>query len=146
MIGSLPSPAQGTIQSSGININFIQDLPRFPAPPYGLQRFNLDDWGRNTELKPLQDEVNSRKPLLGEKNVHHKITISDDRLGFVDLELHTGDDDKGQVKNYGLKGRATDVFDVIAKGSLRNSVTLRNMAWWPKSFGGSSSELVSPKY
>jgi hypothetical protein len=74
---------------------------------YALQRFSPDDWGRNTEFKPLPDEENSRKPLSGEKNVHHKITISDDRLGFVDFELHTGDDDKGQVKNYGLKGRAT---------------------------------------
>jgi hypothetical protein len=41
--------------------------------------------------------------------------ISDDPLGFVDLELHTGDDDKDQVKNYGLKGRATNVFDVTSE-------------------------------
>lgn len=104
---------QGTIQSSGIN--FIQDLPRFLVLLYALQRFSLDDWGRNTEFKPLSDEEDSHKPPSDEKNVRHKITISDDRLGIVDLELHTGEDDKDQVKNYGLKGRATNVFDVTSK-------------------------------
>jgi hypothetical protein len=41
---------QGTVQSSGIN--FTEDLPRFMALLYALQRFHLEDWGRNVAFKP----------------------------------------------------------------------------------------------
>ncbi|OJA09990.1 hypothetical protein AZE42_03830, partial [Rhizopogon vesiculosus] len=90
---------QGIIQSSGINI--IQDLPRFMVLLYALQRFSLDVWGRSTQFK------------RDEKNVSHNITIFDKHLGDVDLKLLTSDKDK--VKNYGLKGRATNVFPVTSK-------------------------------
>jgi hypothetical protein len=90
---------QGIIQSSGIN--FIQDLPRFMVLLYALQRFRLDDWGQNTAFK--QDE----------KKGTHTIKIPDADLGVVDLELHTSDKDR--VTNYGLKGRATNVFPVTSK-------------------------------
>ena len=86
---------QGTIQSSGIN--FIQDLPRFLVLLYALQR--LPDLGRNSAFT--------------EENGSHKIIIPDERFGNVDLELHTSHEDK--VTNYGLKGRATNVFPVTSK-------------------------------
>jgi hypothetical protein len=90
---------QGTIQSSGIN--FIQDLPRFMVLLYALQRFSLDDWSRHTAFKKDQN------------NGSHEIKIPDARIGVVDLELHTSDKDK--VTNYGLKGRATNVFPVTSE-------------------------------
>ncbi|KAG2087336.1 hypothetical protein BD769DRAFT_484882 [Suillus cothurnatus] len=45
---------QGIIQSSGIN--FIQDLPQFMVLLYALQRFELEDWGRNKAFLPVQVE------------------------------------------------------------------------------------------
>ncbi|KAG2124268.1 hypothetical protein BD769DRAFT_884244 [Suillus cothurnatus] len=45
---------QGIIQSSGIN--FIQDLTRFMVLLYALQRFKLEDWGRNKVFLPVQVE------------------------------------------------------------------------------------------
>jgi hypothetical protein len=45
---------QGIIQSSGIN--FIQDLPQFMVLLYALQRFELEDWGRNKNFLPVQVE------------------------------------------------------------------------------------------
>ncbi|KAI6000205.1 hypothetical protein F5J12DRAFT_745254 [Pisolithus orientalis] len=41
---------QGLISVAGFN--FVQDLPRFLVLLYALQRFNLEDWGRNTEFQP----------------------------------------------------------------------------------------------
>jgi hypothetical protein len=87
---------QGIVQSSGIN--FIQDLPRILVLLYALQRFRLNDWGRNTAF--TQDE---------EKGTH-TIKIPDANLGVVDLELHTSDEER--VTHHGLKGLATNVFPV----------------------------------
>jgi hypothetical protein len=39
--------------------------------------------------------------------------IHDEKLGYVDPELHTNDKDK--VTNYGLKGHATDVFTITSE-------------------------------
>jgi len=57
---------------------------------YELQRFSLDDLGRNTAF------------TKDKQNGSHKITIPDAHLGDVDLELPTSDKDR--VTNYGLKG------------------------------------------
>ncbi|KAG1804415.1 uncharacterized protein BJ212DRAFT_1486696 [Suillus subaureus] len=96
---------QGTIQSSGIN--FIQDLPRFMVLLYALQRFKLENWGRNKDFLPVEVE---------EKRCH-EFKITDEELGEVDLLLHTSHDER--VTHYGLQGRATNVVpvtsDVLAK-------------------------------
>jgi serine/threonine protein kinase len=54
-----------------------------------------------------------RNTAFTEENDSHKITIPDERFGNVDLDLHTSHEDK--VTNYGLKGRATNVFPVTSK-------------------------------
>ncbi|KAG2035199.1 hypothetical protein BDR03DRAFT_535397 [Suillus americanus] len=96
---------QGTIQSSGIN--FIQDLPRFMVLLYALQRFKLEDWGRNKNFLPVQVEGKQC----------HEFKIKDDNLGEVDLLLRTSHEER--VTHYGLQGRATNVVpvtsDVLAK-------------------------------
>ncbi|KAG2125371.1 hypothetical protein DEU56DRAFT_892567 [Suillus clintonianus] len=88
---------QGVIQCSGIN--FIQDLPRFMVLLYALQRFELDDWGRNTRFLPHTKTC-------------QKITIQDADLGPVDLLLHTSHEER--VTHYGLQGRATNVVPVTS--------------------------------
>ncbi|KAG1805973.1 uncharacterized protein BJ212DRAFT_1437720, partial [Suillus subaureus] len=92
---------QGTIQSSGIN--FIQDLPRFMVLLYALQRFGLEDWGRNKDFLPVQVEGKQC----------HEFNIKDVELGEVDLLLHTSHDER--VTHYGLQGRATNVVPVTSK-------------------------------
>ncbi|KAG1883332.1 hypothetical protein F4604DRAFT_1982804 [Suillus subluteus] len=92
---------QGTIQSSGIN--FIQDLPRFMVLLYALQRFELEDWGRNKDFLPVQVEGKQC----------HEFKIKDVELGEVDLLLHTSHDER--VTHYGLQGRATNVVPVTSE-------------------------------
>ncbi|KAG1730088.1 hypothetical protein EDB19DRAFT_2012287 [Suillus lakei] len=89
---------QGTIQSSGIN--FVQDLPRFMVLLYALQRFRLEDWGRNKDFLPVQVEGKQC----------HEFKIKDEELGEVDLLLHTSHAER--VTHYGLQGRATNVVPV----------------------------------
>jgi len=101
---------------------------------YALQRFSLDDWGRNTEFKSLSDE----------KNVRHKMMISD-RLGFVNLELHTGGDDKDQVKNCGLKGRATNVFDVTSERLAEEFPHAQKHCMVAKTFLGEQQRTSEPE-
>ncbi|KAG1766866.1 hypothetical protein EV702DRAFT_785943 [Suillus placidus] len=91
---------QGTIQSSGIN--FLQDLPRFMVLLYALQRFKVEDWGRNKHFLPVQVEGNQC----------HEFKIKDEKLGEVDLLLHTSHDER--VTHYGLQGRATNVVPVTS--------------------------------
>ncbi|KAG1727040.1 hypothetical protein EDB19DRAFT_1914396 [Suillus lakei] len=92
---------QGIIQSSGIN--FIQDLPRFMVLLYALQRFELEDWGRNKDFLPVQVEGKQC----------HEFKIKDVELGDVDLLLHTSHDER--VTHYGLQGRATNVVPVTSE-------------------------------
>ncbi|KAG1865786.1 hypothetical protein DFJ58DRAFT_743145 [Suillus subalutaceus] len=92
---------QGIIQCSGIN--FIQDLPRFMVLLYALQRFKLEDWGRNKDFLPVQVEGKQC----------HEFKIKDEKLGEVDLLLHTSHDER--VTHYGLQGRATNVVPVTSE-------------------------------
>ncbi|KAG1717241.1 hypothetical protein EDB19DRAFT_1923676 [Suillus lakei] len=92
---------QGTIQSSGIN--FVQDLPRFMVLLYALQRFRLEDWGRNKDFLPVQVEGKQC----------HEFKIKDEELGEVDLLLHTSHAER--VTHYGLQGRATNVVPVTSE-------------------------------
>ncbi|KAG1730075.1 hypothetical protein EDB19DRAFT_1391181 [Suillus lakei] len=92
---------QGTIQSSGIN--FVQDLPRFMVLLYALQRFRLEDWGRNSDFLPVQVEGKQC----------HEFKIKDEELGDVDLLLHTSHAER--VTHYGLQGRATNVVPVTSE-------------------------------
>ncbi|KAG2098692.1 uncharacterized protein F5147DRAFT_815615 [Suillus discolor] len=92
---------QGIIQCSGIN--FIQDLPRFMVLLYALQRFELHDWGRNKDFLPIEVEG----------KLCHEFNIKDEKLGEVDLLLHTSHDER--VMHYGLQGRATNVVPVTSE-------------------------------
>ncbi|OAX31387.1 hypothetical protein K503DRAFT_777634 [Rhizopogon vinicolor AM-OR11-026] len=120
---------QGTIQSSGINI--IQDLPRFMVLLYALQRFSLDDWGRSTQFK------------RDEQNVSHNITIFDKHFGDVDPKLLTSDKDK--VKNYGLKGRATNVFPVTSKTLEKKYAGITKDGMVAKIFWAEEQRTSEPK-
>ncbi|KAG1775180.1 hypothetical protein EV702DRAFT_1007960, partial [Suillus placidus] len=68
---------------------------------YVLQRFKVEDWGRNKDFLPVQ---------VGKKR-RHKINIQDEELGEVEL-LHTNHDES--VTHYGLQGRATNVVPVTS--------------------------------
>ncbi|KAG2083002.1 hypothetical protein BD769DRAFT_1682918 [Suillus cothurnatus] len=121
---------QGTIQSSGIN--FIQDLPRFMVLLYALQRFKLEDWGRNKDFLPVQ--------LEGKQC--HELKIKDTELGEVDLLLHTSHNDR--VTHYGLKGRATNVIPVTSE-ALAKKYTYIQDGMVAKIFWGEASRISEPK-
>ncbi|KAG1726848.1 hypothetical protein EDB19DRAFT_1751609 [Suillus lakei] len=98
---------QGIIQSSGID--FMKDLPRFMVLLYALQRFNLGDWGRNTEFDEVVEQGVHKTTLDG---VVVKDGVHETELGGVDLVIHT--DSEERVTHYGLQGRATNVFPVTS--------------------------------
>ncbi|KAI6000221.1 hypothetical protein F5J12DRAFT_264809 [Pisolithus orientalis] len=88
---------QGLISVAGFN--FVQDLPRFLVLLYALQRFNLKDWGRNTDFKP--------------------------RLKMDVVESYTLEVDGCRLELYGKKqphmglaGRGTNVMDVTCEGLM----------------------------
>lgn len=99
---------QGIIQSSGIN--FMKDLPRFMVLLYALQRFNLSDWGRNTEFDEVVEQGVHKTTLNG---VVVKEGVHKTDLGGVDLVIHASS--KERVTHYGLQGRATNVFPVTSE-------------------------------
>lgn len=99
---------QGIIQSSGIN--FMKDLPRFMVLLYALQRFNLGDWGRNTQFEEVVEEGVHKTSLNG---VVVKDGVHKADLGGVDLVIHTNS--KERVTHYGLQGRATNVIPVTSE-------------------------------
>ncbi|KAG2341852.1 hypothetical protein BDR05DRAFT_1060717 [Suillus weaverae] len=103
---------QGTIQSSGIN--FIQDLPRFMVLLYALQRFKLEDWGRNKDFLPVQVEGKQC----------HEFKIMDEELGELDLLLHTSHDER--VTHYGLQGRATNVVPVTSEALAKKYTNIQD--------------------
>jgi serine/threonine protein kinase len=70
---------------------------------YALQRFELEDWGRNKDFLPVQFEGKQC----------HEFKIKDIELGEVDLLLHTSHDER--VTHYGLQGRATNVVPVTSE-------------------------------
>ncbi|KAF9235699.1 hypothetical protein BU15DRAFT_77724 [Melanogaster broomeanus] len=80
-------------------INFIQDLPRFLVLLYALQRFKLEDWGRNTEFTPQEKD--------------DKIESYAFTAGGMDFVAHFAD--KERVTQFGMKGRGTDVMKVTSK-------------------------------
>jgi hypothetical protein len=121
---------QGTIQSSGIN--FIQDLPRFMVLLYALQRFKLEDWGRNKDFLPVQVEGKQC----------HEFKIKDIELGEVDLLLHTSHDER--VTHYGLQGRATNVVPVTSDALAKRYPNLDD-GMVAKIFWGEASRTSEPE-
>ncbi|KIN94979.1 hypothetical protein M404DRAFT_335203 [Pisolithus tinctorius Marx 270] len=85
---------QGLISVAGFN--FVQDLPRFLVLLYALQRFNLEDWGRNTDFK---------LHLKGDDVEFYTVEVSRHKLELVYL----------RKPRYGLVGRGTGVMDVTCE-------------------------------
>ncbi|KAG2104723.1 uncharacterized protein F5147DRAFT_263091 [Suillus discolor] len=73
------------------------------VPLYALQRFDLHHWDRDKEFLPVQVE--------GKRC--HEFKIKDEKLGEVDLLLHTSHDER--VTHYGLQGRATNVVPITSE-------------------------------
>ncbi|KAG2107426.1 uncharacterized protein F5147DRAFT_653300 [Suillus discolor] len=121
---------QGIIQCSGIN--FIQDLPRFMVLLYALQRFELHDWGRNKDLLPVEVE----------KRLCHEFKIKDEKLGEVDLLLHTSHDER--VTHYGLQGRATNVVPVTSEALTKKYGKFKD-GMVAKIFWGEASRTSEPE-
>ncbi|KAG2049243.1 hypothetical protein BDR06DRAFT_1012346 [Suillus hirtellus] len=92
---------QGIIQCSGIN--FIQYLLQFLVLLYALQHFDLHNWGRNKDFLPIEVEG----------KLCHKVKIKDEKLGEVDLLLHTSHSER--VMHYRLQGQATNMVPVTSK-------------------------------
>ncbi|KAG2092324.1 uncharacterized protein F5147DRAFT_779719 [Suillus discolor] len=122
---------QGIIQSSGIN--FLQDLPRFMVLLYALQRFKLEDWGRNEAFLPDENEGVQC----------HKFEIEDENLGTVDLLLHTGHAER--VTHYGLQGRATNVVPVTSKTLAKKYAHIPKDDMVAKIFWGEASRTSEPE-
>ncbi|KAG2073282.1 hypothetical protein BDR04DRAFT_1095178 [Suillus decipiens] len=121
---------QGIIQSSGIN--FIQDLPRFMVLLFALQRFELEDWGRNKNFRPVQVE--------GKRC--HEFKIKDEELGEVDLLLHTSHNER--VTHYGLQGRATNVVPVTSEALVKKYGNFQD-GMVAKIFWGEASRTSEPE-
>ncbi|KAG2068458.1 hypothetical protein BDR04DRAFT_1079342 [Suillus decipiens] len=121
---------QGTMQCSGIN--FIQDLPRFMVLLYALQRFKIQDWGRSKDILPI--EVEGKQC--------HEFKIKDEKLGEVDLLLHTSHDDR--VTHYGLQGRATNVVPVTSKALAQKYGNFQD-GMVAKIFWGEASRTSEPE-
>ncbi|KAI6000147.1 hypothetical protein F5J12DRAFT_928595 [Pisolithus orientalis] len=85
---------QGLISVAGFN--FVQDLSRFLVLLYALQRFNLEDWGRNTAFKPH---------LKGDHVESYTVEVEGKTLKLVDQ----------WDPRYGLAGRGTGVMDVTCE-------------------------------
>ncbi|KAF9245423.1 hypothetical protein BU15DRAFT_71175 [Melanogaster broomeanus] len=77
--------------------NSIQDLPCFLVLLYALQRFELEDWGRNTAFKPR---------LMGDNVKFHTVEVDGKELTLVDEE---------RVTRFGLAGRGTDVTGITCE-------------------------------
>ncbi|KAG2149127.1 uncharacterized protein EDB93DRAFT_1250051 [Suillus bovinus] len=120
---------QGVIQCSGIN--FIQDLPRFMVLLYALQRFDLHDWGRSRDFLPVQ--VDGKRC--------HEFKIQDEKLGEVDLLLHTSHDER--VTHYGLQGRATNVVPVTSEALTKKYGKLQD-GMVAKIFWGEANRISEP--
>ncbi|KAG2360032.1 hypothetical protein BDR07DRAFT_173257 [Suillus spraguei] len=120
---------QEIIQSSGIN--FIQDLPRFMVLLFALQRFELEDWGRNKDFIPVQ--VDGKRC--------HEFKIKDEELGEVDLLLHTSHDER--VTHYGLQGRATNVIPVTSEALAKKYGNFQD-GMVAKIFWGEASRTSEP--
>ncbi|KIN94639.1 hypothetical protein M404DRAFT_1008200, partial [Pisolithus tinctorius Marx 270] len=85
----------GLISVAGFN--FVQDLPRFLVLLYALQRFNLEDWGRNTAFTPH---------LEGDHIESHTIKVDGKTLKLDNRERDT---------RYRVKGRGTSVMEVTCE-------------------------------
>jgi hypothetical protein len=77
--------------------NFVQDLPRFLVLLYALQRFKLDDWGRNTVFEPH---------LKNDRIDHHTVKVDGYKLTL---------ESKDRISRFGLKGRGTDLRKVTCE-------------------------------
>ncbi|KAG1826529.1 hypothetical protein EV424DRAFT_1599826 [Suillus variegatus] len=121
---------QGIIQCSGIN--FIQDLPRFLVLLYALQRFELHDWGRNKDILPVEVE----------EKLCHEFKINDEKLGEVDLLLHTSHDERWT--HYGLQGRATNVVPVTSEALTKKYGKFKD-GMVAKIFWGEASRTSEPE-
>ncbi|KAF8838071.1 hypothetical protein BDN67DRAFT_955720 [Paxillus ammoniavirescens] len=85
---------QGLIGVGGFN--FVQDLPRYLVLLYALQRFNLEDWGRNTAFTPILDQNDVTSYTV--KANGHVLTL-----------------DNNRATRFGLAGRGTDVMDATCE-------------------------------
>ncbi|KAI6000199.1 hypothetical protein F5J12DRAFT_914380 [Pisolithus orientalis] len=94
---------QGLISVGGFN--FVQDLPRFLVLLYALQRFNLEDWGRNTEFQPN---------LEGDRIESHTIEVNGKTLTLDNSERKT---------RLGLGGRGTHVMDITCYTQKQEKLT-----------------------
>ncbi|KAG1905121.1 uncharacterized protein F5891DRAFT_976669 [Suillus fuscotomentosus] len=121
---------QGIIQCSGIN--FIQDLPRFMVLLYALQRFELHDWGRNKDFLPVEVE----------ERLCHEFKIKDEKLGEVDLLLHTSHDER--VAHYGLQGRVTNMVPVTSEALTKKYGKFED-GMVAKIFWGEASRTSEPE-
>jgi hypothetical protein len=99
---------------------------------YALQRFKLEDWGRNKDFLPVQ--------LEGKQSREFK--IKDTELGEVDLLLHTSHDDK--VTHYRLRGPATNVIPVTSEALAKKYTHIQD-GMVAKIFGGEASRISEPK-
>ncbi|KAG1776691.1 hypothetical protein EV702DRAFT_1046016 [Suillus placidus] len=122
---------QGIIQSSGIN--FLQDLPRFMVLLYALQRFKLEDWGRNEAF--LSSQIEGKQC--------HEFEIEDENLGTVDLQLHTSHPER--VTHYGLQGRATNVVPVTSDTLSKKYTHIQKDEMVAKIFWGETSRTSEPE-
>ncbi|KIJ05885.1 hypothetical protein PAXINDRAFT_20885 [Paxillus involutus ATCC 200175] len=86
---------QSVIHVGGFN--FVQDLPRFLVLLCALQRFKLDDWGRNTVLEPhpKNDRID-----------HHTVKVDGYKLTL---------ESKDRISRFCLKGRGTDLSKVTCE-------------------------------
>ncbi|KIJ10548.1 hypothetical protein PAXINDRAFT_101973 [Paxillus involutus ATCC 200175] len=80
---------QGLIGVGGFN--FVQDLPRFLVLLYALQRFNLEDWGRNPAFKPQPNgddvtvKVDDTELTLKESVIDTRLVLKGRGTGVVDV-------------------------------------------------------------
>ncbi|KAG2096069.1 uncharacterized protein F5147DRAFT_763584 [Suillus discolor] len=101
------------------------------VPLYALQRFDLHNWGRDKEFLPVQVE--------GKRC--HEFKIKDEKLGEVDLLLHTSHDER--VTHYGLQGRATNVVPITSK-TLTKKYGIFQDGMVVKIFWGEASRTSEP--
>lgn len=97
------------IQSAGIN--FVTDLPYFLVLLLAFQRFTLEDWGVNVELR---DAAIGDKPFLFPKSDVGELkdaAIGDKPLSFLKSDVSVKlDPDQRLREHFGLLGRASQVL------------------------------------
>ncbi|KAG2098210.1 uncharacterized protein F5147DRAFT_360709 [Suillus discolor] len=99
---------------------------------YTLQRFEIHDWGQNKDFLPIEVEG----------KLCHEFKIKDEKLGEVDLLLHTSHDER--VMHYGLQGRATNVVPVTSEALMKKYGKFED-GMVAKIFWGEASRTSEPE-